>query len=133
MEIQNLRGGVGREHRDLPADHVGDGLADALVGHHHDLEAARQLLEIFTRDMGDRAGAGRPIGQPARIGLGVGDQFCKRAHRDRRIDHDRGRAVGEHGDRRKILDRVVGRIGHDRRDQDVGRRAAEQNAVAVGR
>jgi hypothetical protein len=32
MEIQNLRGGVGREHRDLPADHVGDGLTDALIG-----------------------------------------------------------------------------------------------------
>jgi hypothetical protein len=32
MEIENLRRGVGREHGDLPADHIGDGLADALVG-----------------------------------------------------------------------------------------------------
>src|SRR5215813_11095435 len=31
MEVQNLRGGVGREHRNLPADYVGNGLADALV------------------------------------------------------------------------------------------------------
>ena len=75
MEIENLRGGVGREHRDLPADQVGDALADALVGHVHDVETAGAQLEQLAREVGDRAVASRAIGQLARIGLGVIDQL----------------------------------------------------------
>src|SRR5262249_20043203 len=48
MEIENVRGGVGREHRDLPADHVGDGLGGALFWDGPRVEAAPPLLLIFT-------------------------------------------------------------------------------------
>ena len=94
--------------------------------------AAGEPLEQLARHVGDRTVAGRAVAQFAGIGLGVGDQFLKRMHRQSRVDDDGGRAEREHRHAGKALHRIVGRLRHRGRRQHLRGGAAEQDAVAVG-
>ena len=77
VEAEQRAAEVRRHHRDMAAGEIGDAGRRALVGNVHDVGRADQLLEQLARQIGQRAGAGRAVGQLARIGLGVGDQLLR--------------------------------------------------------
>ncbi len=82
--------------------------------------------------MRDRAGAGRAVVQPARAGLGGGDDLARRPPRLLRVDHQDDRALGEQPDRCEALQRVVAGVLVDHRADDLAGRAAHQQRGAVG-
>ena len=87
----------------------------------HGLDA-RPGQQQFRGELGLVAVASGGVTELARIGLGIGDQLRDRVWRKiRRHDKDRS-AVGNLGDRREALDRIVAGILHKRR-HDAERRA----------
>src|SRR5215831_15749024 len=74
---------------------------------------------------------GRAIGELARIGPGVGDELLEVARGHGFVDHDRGRRVAENIDANEILERIVGRIVHDRGNEHLRAGVAEQEGVTV--
>ena len=82
--------------------------------------------------MRDRAGAGRAVVQPARAGLGGGDDLAAGSPRLLRVDHQDDRALGEQPDRREALQRVVAGVLVDHRADDLAGRATHQQRGAVG-
>ncbi len=97
----------------------------------HDVGRADELLEQFARQIGQRAGAGRAVGQLARIGPGVGDELLEVARGHGFVDHDRGRRVAENIDSDEILERIVGRVVHDRGNEHLRAGIAEQEGVTI--
>ncbi len=75
MEVDERSPDVRRHHRNVTAGEVGDAGCRALVGNVHDVGRADELFEQLAGQIGQRAGAGRAIGQLARIGAGVGDEL----------------------------------------------------------
>ena len=94
---------------------------------------AGELLEQFAGEVAHRAGAGRAVGQLARIGLGVGDELLERLRRHRGVNDDRGGRDREQRDRHKVLDRIVRHLRHGHRVEHHRAGAAENERVAVGR
>ena len=115
----------------MPADGGVDRMRSARERHVHHVEA-EFLLEQFARQMRRRADAGASETVFARIGLDQRDQFFDAFCRHRRIDHDHVGRIGHHGDRREILDRVIGHMGVQAHiDHEAGAHHGE--GVAVGR
>ena len=88
-------------------------------------------VEHLGRQMGRGAAARRGVVDAGRLRLGILDQLLDAFHRQRRVHHQHDRDRSELGDRREILDRVVGRLlqaGVDR-EGDGG----DQQRVTVGR
>ena len=92
-----------------------------------------ERLEELAGEVGHRSGAGRAVGELARIGLVVVDELLDRVHRDARVDDDGERRHRDHRDRLEILHRIVERLDHSDRIEDQRTGAAEQDRVAVGR
>ena len=93
---------------------------------------ARKMLEVFHRDMGIGADAGRRIGHLSRVGFGEGDQLR---------DGLAGSIVrnGQHRsepnskrDRLQVLERIKRKLVVDVRIDDERRAVGEQQRVAVG-
>ena len=119
------------EQSDLPADGVGHRLRRALVRHLDDIES-RRLLEQFHLLLADGAGAGGRIRKLARIRLGIGDQLLHTGKRRAGMRRQHQRNHPHLGDRHKIFQRIVLRLGavagHD--DEGVG---DDQDRVAIRR
>ena len=79
----------------------------------------------------ERANAGVPVGQLARIGLHIADELGECLRRHRRMHRQRERGNRDVGNRLQVLERIVERPALEDRLGDVGRRAAEQDGVAV--
>ncbi len=115
----------------IPGDGRVDRLRGAGEGDVHDVEA-EFLLEQFARQMRRRADAGSGETVFVRVGLDQFDQLFDALRRHRRIDRDDVGRIGDHGDRREILDRVVGDLGVQAHiDHEAGAHHGER--VAVGR
>ena len=67
------------------------------AGHH---------LEQFAGEMARAADAGRPHVDPARIGLGVGDELGDRLGRNGRVDREHCRRLADAGDRQHVAHKV---------------------------
>ena len=115
----------------MPAQQIGDGRRDALVGNrgkfhvrHHGKQRRGKM----------RAGAGPGRGEVelARIFLGERDQFSDRMRRYGRIHQHKIRARRNQADRRKIFFRIVGGIGIERWI-DRQRARGDQERIAIGR
>ena len=124
------RRGQPEMHLHVAAEQRVEHLGVALERHVHQIGAGHGL-EHLGGEMRRGAGARRRIVDAARLRLGVGDELLEVGHRQRRVHHQHQRDRGQLGDRREILDRVVGRLlqaGVDR-ERDGG----DQQGVAVGR
>ena len=93
----------------MAADQIVDGGAAAAVGHVHDVDAGL-LAQQLAGEMMRRPGAGRAVLQPARVGLGVGDQLGHRLHRQVGVDREADDVGAGIGDRRKVLHRIERRF-----------------------
>src|SRR5262249_55928605 len=122
---------VGRHKGNVTGGEVGDAGCRAFVGNVHDVGRADELLEQFARQIGQRAGASRAVGQLAWIGPGVGNELLEIARGHGFVDHDRGRRVAENIDSDEILERIVGRVVHDRGNEHLRAGIAEQEGVTV--
>ena len=96
---------------DMARDHIGERLRCAAIGNlgQRDLRAAFEQLNAEVRKRPD---AGRPIGE--RVRLCVVEQFRKGLDRQCGIDHEDARQIRQQRNRRKILDRVIRQLVHDR-------------------
>ena len=131
MHLQHLRRDAGGKHRQMAGVEIGEPRVGALVRHMHDVGQAGELLEQFSAQMRRCADARGTVGQLARIGLRIGNQFLQRVHRQRCVHHEtRYRDRGD-GDRREILHGVVGRRAHDHRTDDQLAGGAGQERIAV--
>ncbi len=93
------------DERNLAAHRVGQRLAAALVGHVHEAGAGA-LAQHLAGEVRAGAGAGRTVGQRARLGLAERDQFAQVLHRQRRVrDHDHA-GVADFRHRREIAQHV---------------------------
>ena len=77
------------------------------------------------------AGSNRAIVEPARIALGVVNEFFDIGGREVRAGHQHQIANGQFGDRRKVPGRVIGNFGVERLVQAVGAIGRHQKSVAV--
>ena len=90
------------------------------------------VLHQLHAQVRDRARAGAGVVQLAGVGLGVLDEFGKRAHRQIGVDQQHiGQAVDQR-DRREILDGVIGQIGVDGGVDHMRALRGDDQRVAVG-
>ena len=89
------------------------------------------LEEQRHRKLRHAAEPARSVAQLARLRAHIGDEFGDGLHRQLAVHHQHERIGPEHADRRQVLDRVIGHLGHGRQDHDL-RLHAPQQRVAVG-
>ena len=90
------------------------------------------LREQDCREMRGCAAAGIGDGEPARARARLLDEFLERARLQRGMHDQHQHVGGELGDRREVLDGVVGEVVHQARVDDMVR-GVEQQRVAVRR
>ena len=86
----------------------------------------------FAGKMARAADTGRPHADPARIGLGVADELGDGFRRNRRVDRERRRCLGDAGDRQHVAHEVEAELfveGGVDRIREIG----DEQRVAVGR
>ena len=89
-------------------------------------------VDHLADDVHRRSGPGGGVAEL--LGLGLGDQLGKRLGRIIGADHDQHRHRADEGDRRERFHRVVAQLAAaQRRADDMGARACEQQRLAVGR
>ena len=108
-----------------------DGRPRSGIRHVRNIDAGRDLQQL-AREMRRRSDAGTGVAQLVRIGLRARDQLRDRGDAGgRRRDEHIGRRV-QLGDRREVLERVVGRLLVERGIDHEGARHHHQR-IAVGR
>ena len=114
------------------AHHRQQRLAAAFIGnvHHPD---PRHQVEQFGRHVVKAAAAGSRIAEAVGLGLGELDQLLDRIDRNRRMDDQQVRAVGDEADGREILHRIECELGVNADVDGLRSHRAEENRVAVGR
>jgi len=105
LDLRHAGGDVGDHQVDLAAQQVGDGQRIALVGHMQDVHIG-QLLEHLAGYPAGRAAAAKA--ELARVGLGIGQQLAHRLVRRIGRHHQHLAALAQAGNRREVLDRVIG-------------------------
>ena len=100
----------------------------AAVGHVQDVDAGAVLQHLEPQVRGG-AQAGRPVGQLARIGLGVVDHLLEGLGPDRGMHREAGDEIADAGDRQEAVG-VVRRLAHVRQHGE-RRVGAHQEGVAV--
>ena len=76
--------------------------------------------------------AGRSEIELARIRLGIGDEFTGRGCRDRGIDQQDQRCLGDQADRLEILDGIVRQALVERLVDGMGADQPHENRIAIG-
>ena len=125
--------GRGRQremHLHMTAKQRVEHLGIALERNVHQLGAGHGL-EHLGREMRRGAGTGRRVVEAGWLRLGVVDELLDVLHRQRRMHHQHQRDRGDLGDRREILDRVVGLLLQAGVDREGDGR--DQQRVAVRR
>ncbi len=124
-------GDAGERELHLAAHHVRIGRADAAIRHvcHHD---AGLQLDQLAGEMRRGADAGGSEIELAGIGLGVGQEFSERSHRQALRGHDHHGRGADDRDRLQPLEQVIRNVRQQRRIGDEAR-VGQQDGVAVGR
>jgi len=116
---------------DLTADHVGECRRRAAIGHMYEVDPGHHLEELAGNMDRCSGTAGCHI-DPARIGLGVGDELGDCPRRNRGVDlHDEGDA-DDGSDGRDIVDEIEAEIFIKRRIDRIARRDLQER-VSVRR
>jgi hypothetical protein len=115
----------------MPLDHGLQRRPAASVMHDGHLDPG-QHLEQFARHVRRAAVAGRSELDPARLALGVGDEFGDGRRRHGWMHHHHQRLAGNARDRRDVAQEIEGQPRIERRADRV-RRTDQQQRVAVGR
>ena len=132
LDLGQHAGQVGEHQRHAVAQHIGQRLGRAFVGHMQQVGAGLQL-EQLARQVQAAAHAGRRTGQLAGLGPGQRQQLARVARRQRRVGDQHIRRLGQHRDRGKVWLHLVGQVGQQRRvDRQVAGRHHQQG-LAVGR
>ncbi len=132
LDLRQGVGHVGEGQVDLAGDHRrGRGRAALERDVHH--AGAGAGLEQRHRIMRQAADAARTVVELAGIGLGIGDEFGQRLHRQLLAGEEDVRRAIDQRDRREIAHRVVGHVLVGRRDDTVRAGIAHDQRVAVGR
>ena len=126
------RGNRAEHHRDMAAQEIGHGRSGPPIRNMDQLEAGRGGQQL-SRQMADRANAGRAIVERAGMVLGIGDQLGDRVHRQARMHHQHGRRQSDPADGCEVLARIKARTGVQARADRQRAGIAKQERVAVGR
>ena len=132
MHGEHLRRDARREHRQLAGIEIHQSRIGAAIRHVNDVRQAGELLEELGTQMRGGADPGGAVGERSRVRLGIGHELGNGADRQGRVHHQGRDQFGGDRDRRKVLERIVGRLCRDQRgDDELARRSGEQR-VAVG-
>ena len=131
LDVRQRRREPGEQRLRLAAEDVGDRGADAAIRNVHDIEVGRHL-QLLHREVGERSRPRRTVGKLSGVALRVLDEFAQRGNRHRRRDDEDVRRSADHGDRREVLDGIVGKLAH-RGIGAVRPDVTDHQRVAVGR
>ena len=130
-DVRHGRRQPGEHGLGLAADQVGEGRCHAPVGNMHH-EAVDLLLEQLHGQVRQRASAGRPVAELARVLAQVVGKFFQGARWQAAVDHQHIGRAADHADGREVFDRVIGQLAGGRAGA-VGGDIALQQGVAIGR
>ena len=119
-------------NRNVSRDDIDDRWAAALIGNVGQLDAGH-ALEILGIEMVGRARTARRIREQPRICFRKRDQVCSRMDRQRWMNNEYERNLGDERNRGKILDRVIGQLPVDRSVDGKGGAGLNQSMSISGR